>query len=97
MGSYSRSLSGCRSQHSTTVPQIPRGMIHTCLPAAPGAMLHQLDKEAGQVVGVQHPCQCTQGQAGDTAEREKRHSQINARIYIYKCSLRQLGEAGKKQ
>lgn len=72
-------------------------MSHTCFPAAPGAVLHQLDKKAGQVVGVQHPCQCTQGQTGDMTEEGKSHSQINARICIYKCSLRQLGEAGKKQ
>lgn len=72
-------------------------MIHTCFPAAPGAMLHQLDEEAGQVVGVQHPCQGTQGQTGGLTEREKWHSQINARICIYKCFLRQLGEAGKEQ
>lgn len=71
-------------------------MSHTFLPAAPGAMFHQLDKKAGQVVGVQHPCQCTRGQTGDMTEREERHLQINARICIYK-SLRQLGEAGKKQ
>lgn len=55
-------------------------MIRTCFAAAPGAMLHQLDKEAGQVMGVQHPCQRTQGQAGDMTERVKWHSQTNARI-----------------
>lgn len=71
-------------------------MIHTCFPAAPGAMLHQLDKEAGQVVGVQHSCQGTQGQTGDKTEREKQHLQINARI----CTMQMLPEAtgrGRKE
>lgn len=55
----------------STPPQVPRGTIRTCFPAAPGAMFHQLDKEAGQVVGVQHPCQRAQGQTGDVTERVK--------------------------
>lgn len=51
----------------------------TCFVAAPGAVLHQLDEEAGQVVGVQHPCQRAQGQAGDRREGVKWRAQTTAR------------------
>lgn len=56
-----------------------QGTIHTCFTAAPRAVLHQLDKEAGQVVSVQHPCQCTEGQTGDLTERVRWHSQANTK------------------
>lgn len=54
-------------------------MTHTCLAAAPGAMFHQLDKEAGQIVGVQYPRQRAQGQTGDMTERMNWCGQTNAR------------------
>lgn len=46
-----------------------QGTTHTCFTAAPRAVLHQLNEEAGQVVGVQHPCQRAQGQTRDLTER----------------------------
>lgn len=58
---------------------VPRAVLKllelACFTAAPRAVLHQLDKEAGQVVGVQHPCQCTEGQTAHLVSDESQHGQ----------------------